>query len=76
MRDYNRNNRRRDTGRREMHKAVCDNCGKNCEVPFKPSGDKPIYCNECFNKKNEGNSKRSSPKSFGGTGFGKKRQYK
>ena len=53
---------RRDLGRRsfgghggvrEMHKAVCSNCGKNCEVPFEPTGSKPVYCSECF-KKNGG----------------------
>ena len=25
-------------GDREMHHAVCSNCGKDCEVPFKPTG--------------------------------------
>lgn len=38
---------------REMHKAVCSECGKECEVPFKPSNDKdgnprPVYCKECY----------------------------
>jgi CxxC-x17-CxxC domain-containing protein len=37
---------------REMHKAKCSECGKDCEVPFKPSGDRPVYCKECFKKKN------------------------
>lgn len=31
-----------------MHKAVCSQCGKDCEVPFRPTGDKPVYCNDCF----------------------------
>jgi CxxC-x17-CxxC domain-containing protein len=31
-----------------MHKAICSTCGKDCEVPFRPTGDKPIYCNDCF----------------------------
>ncbi len=35
---------------REMHKATCAECGNECEVPFKPSGDKPVYCKECFQK--------------------------
>ena len=34
--------------RREMFKAVCAECGKPCEVPFRPSGDRPIYCRDCF----------------------------
>ncbi|MFA7244692.1 MAG: CxxC-x17-CxxC domain-containing protein [Candidatus Magasanikbacteria bacterium] len=33
-----------------MHRAVCDECGDNCEVPFKPSGDKPVLCSHCFGK--------------------------
>ncbi|HLF18861.1 MAG TPA: CxxC-x17-CxxC domain-containing protein [Candidatus Omnitrophota bacterium] len=36
---------------REMHKAVCADCGKECTVPFKPSGDRPVYCKECFSKR-------------------------
>lgn len=40
-----------DRGPREMHKAVCSECGQECEVPFKPSGDRPVYCRECFAKK-------------------------
>ena len=35
---------------REMHKAVCADCKKECEVPFKPSGDRPVYCRECYQK--------------------------
>jgi len=38
---------------REMHKAVCAECKSDCEVPFKPSGDKPVLCKECFAKKRE-----------------------
>ena len=33
---------------RPMHKAVCADCGKNCEVPFKPSAGRSVYCKECF----------------------------
>jgi len=40
-----------DRGDVEMHKAVCDQCSKTCEVPFRPSGDKPIYCTDCFSNK-------------------------
>ncbi len=31
-----------------MHSAVCASCGKPCEVPFRPTGDKPVYCRDCF----------------------------
>lgn len=46
----NRDNRRDDRERPTMHQAICDECGNDCEVPFKPSGGKPVYCKNCFNK--------------------------
>ncbi len=36
-----------------MHQAVCDQCGKPCEVPFRPTTGKPVYCNICFGGKKE-----------------------
>lgn len=36
---------------REMHKAICAECGQECEVPFKPQEDRPVYCRECYSKK-------------------------
>ena len=39
---------------RPMYKAVCANCGKSCEVPFRPSGDRPVYCRDCFRARSEG----------------------
>jgi CxxC-x17-CxxC domain-containing protein len=35
---------------REMHKAVCADCGKECEVPFKPTEGRPVYCRDCYRK--------------------------
>jgi CxxC-x17-CxxC domain-containing protein len=43
---------RNNFGPREMHKAVCSECKKECEVPFKPTEGKPVYCKECYAKKN------------------------
>lgn len=37
-------------GDRQMFKVVCSNCGKDCEVPFRPTGNKPVYCSDCFEK--------------------------
>lgn len=31
-----------------MHKATCSDCGKECEVPFRPTGERPVFCNDCF----------------------------
>ena len=33
---------------RQMFPAICATCGKETTVPFQPSGDKPVYCRECF----------------------------
>ena len=41
-------------GAREMHKAECSDYKQECEVPFKPSGDRPVYCKECFSKRKDG----------------------
>jgi len=48
----------RDRGPVTMHQAVCDQCGKSCEVPFKPTSGKPVYCNVCFGSKKETGSYR------------------
>jgi len=50
-------------GPREMHKAVCAECKKECEVPFKPSQDRPVFCKECyFKKKDAENAGSGSPR--------------
>jgi CxxC-x17-CxxC domain-containing protein len=69
--------KRRDSGRRDsgrgnfgdrerpqMYEATCSDCGKRCEVPFKPTGDKPVYCSQCFT--NHGGSSRSENHERGG----------
>ena len=71
MKNYggnNRSERTRDFGKRKgndygkpsMHKAICDSCGKSCEVPFKPTSGKPIFCSDCFEQ-----NQNESPKKFG-----------
>lgn len=32
----------------ETYKAVCVDCGSECEVPFKPDPNRPVYCRECW----------------------------
>jgi len=39
-----------NSGPKEMHKTTCSECKKECEVPFKPTEGKPVYCRECFDK--------------------------
>lgn len=44
---------KRNRGPVTMHQAICDQCGKPCEVPFRPTGEKPVYCSACFEGKRE-----------------------
>lgn len=36
---------------RELHDAVCAECGNATQVPFKPTEGKPVYCRECYRKR-------------------------
>ncbi len=42
----------------ELFPATCSDCGKKCNVPFKPSADKPVFCSECFGMKKSANESR------------------
>lgn len=35
---------------REMHDVVCASCGTQTRVPFKPTGERPVYCRDCFQR--------------------------
>jgi CxxC-x17-CxxC domain-containing protein len=35
-------------GEREMFTTTCSACGNTATVPFKPTGDKPVYCKDCY----------------------------
>ncbi|NQU98448.1 DNA-directed RNA polymerase [Candidatus Woesearchaeota archaeon] len=51
MEGRNRSGGRFNDSPREMHKATCADCKNECEVPFKPTEGKPVYCKECFSKR-------------------------
>ena len=53
-----------DSSEKRMHKAICDKCGKDCQVPFRPTGGKPIYCSECFGHGDKGRSNNQENKQF------------
>lgn len=38
-------------GKPEMHDATCSQCGAACQVPFRPSGGREIFCSNCFKDK-------------------------
>jgi len=38
---------------KKVFKAICAECGKECEIPFEPTEGRPVRCDDCF-KKNRG----------------------
>jgi len=65
-----------DDARPAMHKAVCADCGNSCEVPFKPSGDRPVLCSNCFKGKDSMSSTRSGGRDFSRPSFGDKKMFR
>ncbi len=62
------NNQRRPFNK-EMHDAVCSDCGKECKVPFVPGKDaegnlRPVYCIDCFKKRKASERAEPSKKSL------------
>jgi CxxC-x17-CxxC domain-containing protein len=33
---------------RLLHKAICADCSKDCEVPITPTEGRPVYCKACY----------------------------
>jgi CxxC-x17-CxxC domain-containing protein len=58
-----------------MHKATCADCGNTCEVPFRPTGDKPIYCQSCFRKDGNAPAPKFGGRDSGRSSFDEKRMY-
>ena len=44
---------------RPLFSAVCSECGKDTQVPFKPTAGKPVYCRDCFQKRGNRTARRS-----------------
>lgn len=63
----------RDSGPRKMFPATCAVCGDPCEVPFRPSGSRPVYCNKHFEGKEGGESRRPDSRSFDRPRYGDSR---
>jgi CxxC-x17-CxxC domain-containing protein len=38
---------------RQMYSTVCHACGAQTQVPFKPNGDKPVYCRDCYQSRRQ-----------------------
>ena len=53
---------------REMFTATCGDCGNECQIPFKPKDDRPVYCRECFQN-------HKPPQRSGGSRYGRGSSY-
>lgn len=49
-RGNNRGGYKSDRPARELFAVVCSECGVDTKVPFRPTGDKPVYCRDCFTR--------------------------
>ena len=61
---FDRRSRDRDSERFErrpqnMYEATCAKCGKRCQVPFRPTGSKPVFCDDCFRQNGDSRNKDS-----------------
>lgn len=48
---YRNNRGTQSRQNREMYDAVCARCGQACQVPFRPSNTRPVYCKDCYQLK-------------------------
>ncbi len=65
-------------GRREKTytRVICSDCNKECEIPFKPSEDRPVFCSDCFAIRNKDHSySPNQNKRPGERGFSKGRRF-
>ena len=45
-----------DCGQEFVFTATCSSCGKDAQVPFRPTSGKPVYCSDCFRSQRGGSS--------------------
>lgn len=51
----------RDGARPTLYEATCSECGNACQVPFRPSAGRDVFCSNCFKKDGD-----LGPRKFGG----------
>jgi len=53
---------------RQMHPATCAECGTATQVPFMPSGARPVYCRDCYSRQSGGGRSGGGRGSYSGSG--------
>ena len=46
---------------RSLYPATCSECGKETQVPFRPTPGKPVFCRDCFQKRGAKAPARRTP---------------
>lgn len=77
-RDFNGGGRRNDRGggrsfdrggrgggELQLFDVTCAECGKDTQVPFKPTGERPVLCRDCFKGGDSRGNDRRGPASGG-----------
>ncbi|MBT5021723.1 hypothetical protein HOK51_08595 [Candidatus Woesearchaeota archaeon] len=70
---------RPDFDSKPQHKTKCFKCGVECTVPFTPTKDTPIYCDECYSARRKATKERkikysrSGARRMGAAGSGRRR---
>jgi CxxC-x17-CxxC domain-containing protein len=52
----------RDERKSEMHTVTCGDCGDECQIPFEPKFNRPVYCSKCFQKNKPQESRDRYPR--------------
>lgn len=63
-------------GRQTMFQATCSQCNKFCEVPFKPTGERPVFCDECFRSQRQDRREKMPRQDFGRSNFGEEQRQR
>lgn len=60
----------RTGGGLELFDVTCAQCGTHTQVPFKPTGERPVLCRDCFKGGDSGprDAPRSAPRGNAGGG--------
>ena len=49
---------------KKMYDVKCSECGKETTVPFKPDGQRPVFCKDCFRKKRGNSAPRNGSRNY------------
>lgn len=49
---------------KQSYNAACSECGADCNLPFKPDPQRPVYCKNCWRKRREKRKRTNSPERY------------